>query len=207
MHWVTVACVVPDLTQEIQRAFSHQPLLEVSGASPFLGYSFTYPHPPELGADRLADAAALFHYGQFPAVSINCGTATVFNVLDSQGRFMGGVIQPGLELIREALPSRAAGLRRFKGRELELSSLGGPKIGRSTGAALESGTLSTFRGGVCEALRQIEEELGAKPKVYLTGGNARFLGEIAANLKIKALLTLTGLNIIAEQWRSRSEIP
>ena len=115
---------------------------------------------------------------------------------------MGGQILPGLELIREALPNRAAGLRHFKGREEEFMRRDAA-IGTCTGQALEAGALSAFRGGIKEALSGIEKELGQPAHIYLTGGNADFLEPISQRVETKALLSLSGLHIIAQRWVAR----
>ena len=214
MHWVMVACVVPSLRGEVERAFANQPLHILSGESPYFGFDFTYPAPLELGADRLADAAALFELGQFPAISINCGTATVLNALDYHGRFCGGLIQPGLDALQDALIARAAGLKKVKSSGPSEADLNMPgRMGRSTLEAIVQGTLSVFRGGAIEGLNILNKEFGSPAHVYLTGGNAPYLGWSAEEepvqrdapwktIKTKALLTLEGLNILAHRWRA-----
>ncbi len=208
-HAVIVSCVVPALKSEVQEIFSHQPLHIVSGDSPFLNFSFDYPQPAELGADRLADSAAMVSFGKFPAVSINCGTATVLNVLDKQGRFCGGLIQPGLEVIRDSILRRAAGLRvrKFVFPAENESGNQHSALGKSTQQAIHAGALAQFRGGIQHGLKTISHELRENPYVYLTGGNAPWLPldsikHVNGTIETKALLTLEGLNIIARRWRA-----
>ncbi len=200
---VVVSSVVPALNVRIRHAFTPHPLHFVSSESPFLGFAFDYPRPHELGADRLADAVAVHALGRFPALSINCGTATVINVLNDSGHFAGGIIQPGLESMWDSLTLRAARLRKF---HLHLPTLlQNPldPIPSSTQSALATGVLTAFQGGLASALAQVEEKLTNSPTIYLTGGNASFVSSLSLDHTIKPLLTLTGLAIIGERWRAK----
>jgi type III pantothenate kinase len=74
-----------------------------------------YDDPARLGADRWAAllGARALHAG--PAVVVMAGTATTVDALDADGRFRGGLILPGLDLMRLALARNTAGLPEARG--------------------------------------------------------------------------------------------
>ena len=154
-----------------------------------------YPGRKTLGADRIANlAGALARHGPGPLVVVDFGTAATFNALGANGRFLGGVIAPGLAAVRDYLPARGAQLPpvRLAGKE--------PKaIGRSTAAAIRAGTLIGYRGLVREILRGMREELGGSARVVATGGDARFLAARGWGLfdAVDPDLTFHGLRVIA----------
>ncbi|MFR1637723.1 MAG: type III pantothenate kinase, partial [Eggerthellaceae bacterium] len=69
-----------------------------------------YPNPHEIGADRVADAVAAKALYGAPVIVVDFGTATNMEVVDADGRFIGGVIAPGVETSASALFSHATKL-------------------------------------------------------------------------------------------------
>jgi len=188
-HVAVVASVVPLASAKIRRAFARRARFVTNKSC---GLAFDYPRPAELGADRLAAAAAVT--ANAPAIIVACGTATVFSVIDKQGRFCGGSIAPGLGVQLAALVGSTA--------QLPETSLkpGVFALGRSTQAAIRSGVLLTFQAGVREILRHLQFELGLKCRVILTGGYARFLRDAQLDdVEVRPLLVLEGLHIIARR--------
>ena len=107
-----------------------------------------YPGRKTLGADRIANmAGALARHGPGPLVVVDFGTAATFNALDANGRFLGGVIAPGLAVFRDYLPARGAQLP-----PVRLGGAAPAAVGRSTVAAIRAGTLIGYRGMVREIL-------------------------------------------------------
>ncbi len=154
-----------------------------------------YPGRKTLGADRIANmAGALARHGPGPLVVVDFGTAATFNALDAKGRFLGGVIAPGLAVVSGYLPARAAQLP-----PVRLAGAKPAAIGRSTVAAIRAGALIGYRGLVREILQGLREELGGKARVVATGGNARFLAGRGWELfdLVDPDLTLHGLRVIA----------
>ena len=155
-----------------------------------------YPGIRTLGADRLANlAGALAGHGPPPLIVVDFGTAATFNALDARGRFLGGVIAPGLASMTGYLSARAA--------QLPPVRLAGPPpsaIGRSTRAALRAGAILGYRGMVREILDALRSELGAPAaRVIATGGDAAFLASRLGLLfdAVDPDLTLHGLRVIA----------
>ncbi len=161
-----------------------------------LGVGVDYPAPETIGADRLANAAAVAQlYGQ-PAIVVDFGTAVTFDVVSADGNYIGGVIAPGLESMTRFLYDRTALLPKLTLREPASA------IGKTTRAAMLSGAIHGYRGLVREILAQIRAESFARQKVHVvgTGGYAgliaRQLPEIAA---VHPGLTLEGLRLIANR--------
>ena len=73
-----------------------------------LGVGIDYPQPQSIGADRLANAAAVAHLYGAPAIVVDFGTAVTFDVVSAAGDYVGGVIAPGLEAMTNYLYQRTA---------------------------------------------------------------------------------------------------
>src|SRR5438477_10901629 len=73
-----------------------------------LGVGIDYPNPKTIGADRLANAAAVAAIYGCPAIVVDCGTAVTFDIISGQRKYIGGVIAPGLESMTNFLYQRTA---------------------------------------------------------------------------------------------------
>ncbi|MDQ2659346.1 MAG: type III pantothenate kinase [Verrucomicrobiota bacterium] len=197
---VVVSSVVPAKNGAIRSAAGRTRVLMID-AKCDLGVGVYYPKPETIGADRLANAAAVAELYGRPAIVVDFGTAVTFDVVSARGDYIGGVIAPGLESMTNFLYDRTALLPRLKLREP------GRAIGRTTRAAMMSGAIYGYRGLVREILTRIRAESFARQKVYVvgTGGYAeliaRQLPEIAT---IHPGLTLEGLRLIANRNLSPS---
>ena len=156
------------------------------------GFDIKVDNPNEVGADRLLNTLAGHkHYGG-PAVVIDFGTATTFDVMDKDGAYLGGVIAPGINLSIEALHRAAARLPRI--------GIGRPQsvIGRSTVPAMQSGIYWGYVGMIEGLVARIQAEYGGGLKVLATGGLAPLLAEGTTVIEtIDADLTLEGLRLLA----------
>ncbi|MGI8889484.1 MAG: type III pantothenate kinase [Chthoniobacterales bacterium] len=189
---VVVCSVVPKKDALLRRAAGRIPTHFVSARS-VLGVGVEYPQPKSIGADRLANAAAVAALYGTPAVVVDFGTAVTFDVVSAAGSYIGGVIAPGLEAMTSYLYNRTALLPKL--------SLAEPRraVGRSTKAAMMSGAIFGYRGLVKEILARISAEAFGQreARVVATGGYAQL---IAARLPeidaVRPHLTLEGLRII-----------
>lgn len=153
-----------------------------------------YERPEELGADRIADAAAGYDRVGGAVVVVDLGTATTFNAVDARGVFLGGAIAAGVRTAVERLARRAARLFEAELRFPERA------IGRSTEEALRSGALYGAAAMVDGMVERILEELGGGAAVG-TGGFAamicprtRLVREWDEDLTLKGLRLLSRLN-------------
>jgi len=157
-----------------------------------LGVTIDYPKAQSIGADRLANAAAVAELYGFPAIVVDFGTAATFDVVSERGSYIGGVIAPGLEAMTNFLYQRTALLPRLSLKEPRRA------VGKSTVEAMRSGAIFGYRGLVREILARIKAEQFSRKEVIVvaTGGYARLvasqLSEVAV---IHPHLTLEGLRI------------
>jgi type III pantothenate kinase len=194
-HHLVLASVVPRWNAAFTRAFRGRATL-VSGRLPQLRPLFAYRRPAELGADRVAAAAAARAHGLFPAIIVACGTATAYTVLDGKGRLCGGAIAPGLQAQLDALVGATA--------QLPATSLRMPRsaLAKSTRDAIRAGVILSIQGGVKETVSRLAATLprGTKPHVILTGGNAKLAANaLGGKVTLRPLLVLEGLLIIASR--------
>src|SRR5688572_6246617 len=109
---ICLATTVPSIVREWERLaerWAHAPLLVV-GPGVRTGIPIRYDDPREVGPDRIVNAvAAKARYGA-PAIVVDFGTSTNFDVVSPAGEYVGGVLSPGIEISMEALFARAARL-------------------------------------------------------------------------------------------------
>ena len=189
---VIVCSVVPQKDRLIRQATGRIPVAFVNAKSA-LGVGVDYPQPRTIGADRLANAAAVAALYGCPAVVVDFGTAVTFDVVSAERCYIGGVIAPGLEAMTSYLYNRTALLPRL--------TLAEPRaaVGKSTRAAMMSGAVFGYRGLVKEILARIGRETFGieKAKIVATGGYARLLAEKMPEIDaVNPHLTLEGLRII-----------
>jgi len=159
-----------------------------------LGVGIDYPNPKTIGADRLANAAAVAALYGCPAVVVDFGTAVTFDIVSAQRKYIGGVIAPGLESMTNFLFQRTALLPKLSLKEPRSA------VGKSPIGAMRSGAVIGYRGLVREIIARIKAERfpGKKVHVVATGGYADLIGgrlrEIDA---VHPNLTLEGLRIVA----------
>ncbi len=154
-----------------------------------VGVPVDLPDPTEVGADRLINALAVVRGGyRLPAIVLDFGTATTFDVIDARGHYSGGAIAPGVHVSVAAL-SRAAA--RLPNAHIERPR---QAIGTSTRAAMESGIYWGYIGAVERIVAMLSAELSAAPFVLATGGLAHtFAADLPIIAAIDPDLTLKGL--------------
>ncbi|MBL8434272.1 MAG: type III pantothenate kinase [Zoogloea sp.] len=130
-----------------------------------------YLDPARLGADRWAALVGARALHGAAALVVTSGTATTADVLDGEGVFQGGVILPGLDLMRSSLARDTAQLPFADGRFEALP--------RRTADAIVSGCLHAQVGAIERMFRRVAAEAGA---VCLLNGGAA--GSLAPLLEI-----------------------
>ena len=190
---VVVSSVVPAKNRMISKAVGKPNLIWLDSTLN-LGVGIDYPTPKSIGADRLANAAAVTALYGFPAIVVDFGTAVTFDIISGRGTYIGGVIAPGLEAMTDFLYQRTALLPKLTLREPRRA------IGKSTTEAMLSGAVFGYRGLVREILARIRAEQFPARRIYVvaTGGYAKL---IAARLSeigvVHPHLTLEGLRVVA----------
>lgn len=193
---IIISCVVPPVVEILERMsekyFGIKPLIVGPGIK--TGIRILYENPKEVGADRIANAIAVYEKYGGPAIVVDFGTATTFDAVSEEGDYLGGVIAPGIGISTEALFQKAARLYRV---EIEK-----PKsvIGKNTATSMQSGIFYGFIGQVEEIVQRMKKELGEPVMVVATGGLAELIGKECRSVeRIDPLLTLEGLRIIYER--------
>lgn len=198
---VILSSVVPDanfnLCRLCEKTFSCPPMI-VKKDMPQLGLTIKLDKPEEVGADRLVNSVAVKSYYQYPAIVVDFGTATTFDVVDAEGAYCGGVIAPGVNLSMSALHQAAAKLPRVGIARTE------KVIGTNTVEAMQSGIFWGYISMVEGMIDRISREMGCMPYVVATGGLSVLFAKGTNRLnKIDEDLTLKGLISIYEQSRAQ----
>ena len=131
-----------------------------------LGIEVRIDKPSEAGADRLVNSVGAFITYGGPAIVIDSGTATTFDIVGADGAFEGGIISPGINLALQALHDAAARLPRVEIRDP------GRVIGKDTVHAMQSGIYWGSIEMIDGLVRRIRAEYGKPMKVIATGGVA-----------------------------------
>jgi type III pantothenate kinase len=195
---IALASVVPPLSETwerlaIERVGVEPATIEAASLDGILDIAID--RPAEAGADRLANAlAARTEFGG-PAIVVDLGTSTNFDLVDQSGAYIGGAIAPGMGLSLEALVGRASKLPRIELRRPPSA------IGANTVHAMQSGAVLGYIGLVSGLLTALRGELveassaGARVTVVATGGYTHqpWLRDVPGIDAVEPDLTLRGI--------------
>lgn len=154
-------------------------------------------NPREVGTDRIVNSLAALTLHGAPAIVVDFGTATTFDVVNAKGQYVGGAISPGIEISLEALGRRGAQLRKVE--------LARPRsvIARNTVEALQSGMVFGVAAQVEGLVARMIAELGVHPEdvtVISTGHLAPLLVDDCSCFTVHSpWLTLQGLRLVFER--------
>lgn len=147
----------------------------------------------QIGLDRLvAIISATYKFGK-PLIVLDFGTATTIDIIAKKGEILGGLIIPGIEMLKELLYQKTA--------QLPLIKLKKPKkiIGTNTQEAMQSGIIYGYINLINGLLEQIINELKYRPKIIATGGAIHLIKD-EINIDItEPNLILEGLNLLNEK--------
>lgn len=145
-----------------------------------------YANPAQLGADRWAALVGAWQLHHCAALVVCAGTATTIDVLDVNGIFRGGLILPGLDLMRDALTGNTAGLASAEGEYADLPD--------NTSDAISGGALHATLGAVERMARLLP---AGSPCILSGGAGPRLLHHLSLPVHHHPLLILEGLACIA----------
>jgi type III pantothenate kinase len=191
---VIISSVVPQnifSLKTLSRKYLNCEPLIVGNDDLFLGVDIEIEKPSEVGADRLVNSISGYEKFGGDLVIIDFGTATTFDVVGSEGGYLGGAIAPGINLSIEALHNAAAKLP-----SIDISK---PKfvIGKSTEGAMQSGIYWGYVGLIEGVVSRIKKEYGKQMKILSTGGLAPLFYDAINEIEfLEPDLTIEGLNII-----------
>lgn len=198
---VVIGSVVPNLTTSFKKMVEKYLQVEtiIVNHEIDLGFQLKVDIPASVGPDRICNIAYAREYFPTPAIVIDLGTATTFDVVDENGDYIGGAIAPGIYTGSSELMRKAARLSKV---ELNPSQ---NFIGKTTEEQLKSGIFIGHIAMIEGLIKRIEEEYQADKKftIIATGGLSQ---EIADNCKIinhtDKNLTLEGLRILYNRNKS-----
>ena len=191
-----LASVAPGVTQALLHAVrtAVTPVVGMVDPAAALPIALDVDEPLAVGADRIANVLAALALHPGDAIVVDFGTATTFDCITADGRFIGGVIMPGLRTSADQLTRRAA--------KLPATELLPPErvIGRRTEECIRAGVLYGTADSVDGIIGRIVAEWPGKgkPKVVATGGLAAMVAPLTKTVKeVAPDLTLHGLRIAA----------
>ena len=193
---VILSSVVPPLTPVFQalsqNLFEVKPMVVGPGLK--TGMPILYDNPFEVGADRIVSSIAAHHKFGGPSIVVDFGTATTFDVISSEGEYLGGAIAPGVQIAAEALYLKTAKLPRIEIKRPKRA------IGRTTVTSMQSGLYFGYIGLVSNIIEEIKKELGQSAQTIATGGFAlQVFREIKAIDFHEPDLVLEGLRILHDR--------
>jgi len=200
---IMAASVVPHLDAPLanacERICGRRPAF-VGSQEVRTGMAVDYKNPREVGADRIVNAlAAREHFGS-PAIVLDCGTATTFDIVSPQGHYAGGLILPGMEISLAALCERAAKLPEVSLARSEVI------IGRDTVTSMQAGSYWATVEALSGLIRRLRSQPGyAQAPVIATGGLIHLLLDDMPDISHHVThLTLEGLRLLGERHFGRA---
>lgn len=194
---IIISSVVPDLTNDMKQFCKKKLYLKafIIKHNNIPNLQLDIDNPAQLGTDRISNTIATISLYELPAIVIDMGTATKYDIINSNGIFIGGIISPGIELSAKSLFEKAALLNKTKFKF--------PKnvIGKNTESNIQSGimygTIDSINGMI---KRIIKETKWGKYSVIITGGFSELIKlKLDRKFILNSNLTLQGLNFINQK--------
>lgn len=169
----------------------------VTAAREFQGLTNGYLDPALLGADRWLALIGAWTLARSALCVVDAGTAVKVDSVDAAGQHLGGLIAPGIHMMREALMHKTSDIA--KSAQHSTPSLAGV-LANNTIGAVSRGAVFALAGMADRAAEVIEQSTGAKPRLFITGGDASTItGTMRSHGEIVPDLVLRGLAVIASQ--------
>ena len=189
-----ISSVVPDtmhsLVSAIIKYFDTRPLIVGPGLK--TGIHIKIDNPKEIGADKITDIVAAHTIYGGNLIVVDFGTATTYDLVDENGTYLAGVIEPGIAISARALSERAAKLPKIELVKPETI------LARETAGAMQAGTVYGYIGSCKYIIEEMKKESGLPDiKVIVTGGLGRIVATELPEIDVyDVTLTLQGLQIL-----------
>ena len=187
---IIASCVAGQhLAQQLRAACAMWPVpVEfISAENEQCGVRNNYQHPAQLGSDRWAALIAARHLHRTACLVVNCGTATTVDALSAAGEFLGGLILPGLDMMRRSLAEYTAQLAEAKGEWRAFPC--------NTADAIASGTIQATAGAIHLQFAALASQ--GEARCILSGGAADLIQpHLNIPLVREDCLVLRGLQLI-----------
>jgi len=186
-----ISSVVPEINIKLTKLcllFFNQKPFFVSNNKTKLNIKINFKKKKEVGSDRIANAVAVKSFSKYPAIIIDFGTATTFDVIDKMGNYVGGLITPGINLSLDALYNKTSKLPLIRLKKTK------QVIGKTTVSAMQNGLYWGYIGLIEFLIKKIKLQYRFKFNVISTGGYAKiFSPKIKEIDKVNENLTILGL--------------
>ena len=195
---VAGADMAKTLTKLTKKAF-HVDVEFVTAVPEYHGLVNGYLDPKLLGADRWLALIGAWTRARSALCVVDAGTAVKVDSVDASGHHLGGLIVPGIHMMREALMKQTSDIA--KAAIQSTPSLAGI-LANNTVGAVSRGAVFALAGMADRAAEIIEQSTGKKPRLFITGGDAGMItGTMRSHGEIVPDLVLQGLAVIAAQPR------
>jgi len=192
---IAISSVVPEIEHKIINKFKELNIMPFSVSYINSQVLFDVKFPNEVGNDRICNMKMAIEEQMHPAIIVDFGSATTYDVIDNKGCFIGGVIAPGIDVSAENLFKRAAQLNKV---DYKI-----PKsvIGRDTETNLQSGIMYGGIDSINGMLTRLKNEMNNRVNhIILTGGFSKVLSPyINHQHTLDTDLTIKGIKLIWEQ--------
>ncbi len=151
-----------------------------------------YANPSLLGSDRWAALIAAWGLQREGCLVVDVGTAMTMDTLSDKGEFLGGIIVPGLNLMKNMLATNTSSLQLQEGEFHDYPD--------NTTDAIHSGAIQAMVGAVERMTALLTATLGHVPKCIISGGGSQQLqSQLSMNANVVDNLVLEGLVLIADE--------
>lgn len=162
-----------------------------------LGVRNAYQQPGQLGVDRWLAMLAAWNQLRGPVCVIDCGTALTVDAVDANGQHLGGLIVPGLGMMRDSLLDGTDGIAYDSDAEEEASD---SLLAHSTRSGVEVGSLYALLAFIDRIINDLQNELGDEMQCILTGGDAEEIAPLLAHEVLhQPQLVLDGLALMVTE--------
>ena len=189
-----ISSVVVQLTERIEIALKKYLNIDslIISHKIKMNVSLNLEEPQQTGADRIANAGAASFLYSVPAIVVDFGTATSFDIVNKNNEFIGGIITAGMKIQAEALSAKTSKLPKL--------NIEAPEnvIGRNTIDAMLSGIVRGHAAMIDGLIFECERELGEKATIIATGGYSSVISRYLRRKfdYINSDLTLIGMKIL-----------
>ncbi len=187
---VSTAKVKLSIINLAQQLWNNIKIIIAESSAKEFGVQNSYLQPEKLGVDRWLALIASYNRYQQALWVIDCGTAITIDFINAQGQHQGGLISPGLQLMKTALSTHTASLNFSKEKRYKLG------LANQTNQAILNGTLYAATGLIEQAINQQP----LKTMIILTGGDAQIIAnKLSFSVIIEPDLVLNGLALLTKK--------
>jgi len=158
-----------------------------------------YADPKQLGVDRWVGLLAVNAAYSGPSAVIDCGSAITIDAIDASGKHLGGLILPGVKMMRDSLYNNASDIAQTE----VTGTPAGMLFATNTTTGVEVGSLYAVVAYIERVVTDMQKELGDKFRCVLTGGDAEeVLPLLSVSVEHNPVLVLQGLSIAIQREAS-----